>query len=102
MPEPNENVLKVKRFAGEFRHQIEKAGYDTLKYSGRCMSGKYCLAYQVDGGVAAAIRSVVNIMADTCGTKLYDELCSAFQSFNYDQLGMGSVLYFPSIPYPED
>jgi hypothetical protein len=80
---------------------IECAGYEPRAYSGRGMSGRECLAFELEMGVsllkaAAMVTSSAYETGDD-GERVAGLLCAAA----YDSLGLGTIVYFPRIPYAE-
>ena len=75
-------------------------------YSGRGMYGKECLGIDVDrlGPFIASIISGTNDQDGMQGldASMIGEIAEAFERMATDQMGMGTIVYFPDIPYVGD
>lgn len=87
---------------------LEACNYETMSYSGRGMYGEKCLAIDFDGNnvMKVAVDCFEAFMqfgenAEEEFGLTQEELCKAFRRVSYDQLGMGMVVYFPSIDYED-
>lgn len=83
---------------------IEDTGRAAMSYSGRCMYGARCVAIDVDRNEEPLL--VVAEMAkaaaedDDDGVTL-DAFVYAMQDVRTDALGLGAVVYWPNIAWPE-
>lgn len=78
----------------ELYNILEKAGLAIRKYSGRGMYGKECIAaeYNSQSDLAYIIESCDDV----------DQAAYLFRNAKYDSMGLGSVVYWPYIAFPED
>lgn len=85
------------------RASIEGAGYEAASYSGRGMFGKTCLSFTVEAGdtECAATAKIMLAAIEAPDWKADDVACSAFEDARTDQMGMGTVVYFPDLPWVE-
>ncbi len=75
---------------------FEAAEFNVRSYSGRGMFRRECLAITTDldlGQVFAAVLEGVQGNDDTM------EIQEAFQNMRTDQMGLGSVIYFPDVQF---
>lgn len=86
---------------------IESAGYSAQEYSGRGMFGKTCVGMDVPRGTpmfTAALEVARELMNEGSSEdeawSLLDELSRMPAS--QDSLGLGSVVYWPGVPWPQD
>jgi hypothetical protein len=77
---------------------LEKSDIETRSYSGRNMYGKVCLGVTIDrSGLGSFIASVIeNLDMDHV-----EDISDAFRGMATDSMGMGQIVYFPSVPYEE-
>lgn len=76
---------------------FEQAGLKTRSYSGRGMYGAHCLGVAVDD--LGTFFSVIVESIRSNGPGTHDIVSKAFQGMKTDQLGLGLIVYFPSIPW---
>jgi hypothetical protein len=88
---------------------IENAGYQTRSYSGRGMYGKICVGVDAGkslGAFFADILQEVRNSSDKPGGEEMDsqliELEDAFRTMSSDAMGMGTIVYFPDVPFMGD
>jgi hypothetical protein len=79
--------------------------FDLRSYSGRGMYGKQCLA--VTGAtlgevVAVLVSQAIEKAEDILNKGLVYDVEKAAGEIKTDSLGMGIVVYFPSVPYNDD
>lgn len=79
-----------------FQKWLEENCYETRAYSGRGMYGKECLAVTVSD-VSAMWTMAMMLQEDL----IEDEDLDFTGPFppRYDSMGLGVILYWPSIPY---
>jgi hypothetical protein len=77
----------------------ENMGIRCFSYSGRGMYGKRCLALDIDGDTSL-IGAVVEIAAELAQAGEDDALGDLRDGVT-DSLGLGTVLYFPGVPYDD-
>jgi ribosome-binding factor A len=76
-------------------------------YSGRGMFGKQCLGIDVERGqsigdvFAAILEGVANDDSVLNGQGL-EEAAEAFRNMSSDNMGLGTIYYFPNVRYIED
>ena len=80
-------------------------GYDPMPYSGRGMYGKTCLGISVARGlcsfnVCAGIAREANYCLNQDDFRDFMDDLSILEP-REDSLGMGSVVYFPNIPWAD-
>lgn len=73
---------------------IESAGYQTRTYSGRGMYGKECLAVSLHD--VSEQEFYADLIEKTDGSDA-KQVSSALRNARMDNLGRGTILYFPSI-----
>ena len=79
----------------QFEAIINDAGFTARSYSGRGMYGKSCLAVEVPNGASLA-ATVARIVGFVCeDIELRDDVVEAFDYASTDNLGLGTILYFP-------
>lgn len=88
------------------QYLCEKAGYETRSYSGRGMYGRACLGVDIDNN-----KDITSLFADILALDELDdcyvreEFADAFHSAKSDSMGLGMIVYFPTIKYiagPDD
>jgi hypothetical protein len=74
---------------------IQGAGFETRDYSGRGMYGKYCLGVDLDttSGFISTVGRYVR------GEDDEDEIMRKLDSYSSDSMGLGIIVYWPSVPY---
>lgn len=86
--------------AAEFKSILENNDCNVRSYSGRGMYGKECIGFTVDqdtnllGLVAEIVASVSDL-----DESVQDGLVTAFNRVRTDNMGLGTIVYFPSIPW---
>lgn len=78
---------------------LEELDYTTRSYSGRGMYGKECLGVEL-----GALKDVGELVADLIEAAADDPNCtssiaSAARQMSWDNLGLGIIVYFPSVPF---
>lgn len=87
---------------------LEDAGYECRSYSGRGMFGRECLGVSLDRYASefALIADVLaNMPVSSDGETMEDSLdtlAKAFRGANQDQIGLGTIVYWPAVPYVGD
>ena len=79
---------------------IEDAGFEARAYSGRGMYGQNCLGVTADCNPARVVACILLQALEAADGEL-NELLTEFQNVHCDSLGMGSIVYFPSIAWVE-
>jgi hypothetical protein len=81
----------------------EDVALHARSYSGRGMYGKSCLGIDVDrGGLGPMIAKIMSALAGYSEADR-DTVCEAFRTeMAQDNMGLGMIYYFPSIPYTKD
>ena len=81
---------------------ILEADFDGVRsYSGLGMYGRSCLAIDCDRGVSLGdVFSVVLTAVE--GEDDTSDLQEAFQCMRSDAMGLGTIYYFPNVPYVEE
>ena len=81
-------------------HTIQKLlsqkEYEVRSYSGRGMYGQYCLATTI---LHSSIGEVCADLLEVAEQHELADLVSAFRSLRTDNMGNGTVVYFPGIKY---
>ena len=83
---------------------VASCGYEPRSYSGRGMYGRECLAFTIGSGAdqpANPLGVVAEIVA-ACPEQWEDELIELFQDAKTDQMGLGTVIYFPGVGAPPE
>lgn len=75
---------------------LTAAGYSPRAYSGRGMGGETCLA--VDGDTLGSLFA--NVL-ETLDSEENEIAAHAFRGVRTDNLGLGAIVYFPSIAFVE-
>lgn len=85
-----------------FGEVINQAGYDPYAYSGRFMYGEKCIAFNTDDSVFSAIANLIEATLFLEYDDLMYELSDMLRKARTDSMGLGTVIYFPSIKFEED
>lgn len=82
--------------ANEFEKKLETIGRITTSYSGRGMHGRKCLGIKFFS-IGEAFSVIANMIAETedYGDRL--SLSQVIADAEWDELGRGVVLYFPTM-----
>lgn len=96
---------------------LEEAGIECRSYSGKAMYGKSCLGIELQGPLTfgSFLSKIAQIMFTT-GAYSWDEIDGAYpeveqeckdivrglQCYRQDSLGMGTIIYFPDVPYSDE
>jgi hypothetical protein len=81
---------------------LKKHDIETRSYSGRNMYGKVCLGVDIGrGGLGDFIAKVIEGTQSQIGGENIEEIAQAFRGMATDSMGMGQIVYFPSVPYEE-
>lgn len=86
----------------QFIEMIEDAGCDTRSYSGRGMSGKQCVAFKCDRGTE--LYMIIEILSEATHNyeqEQIDELAKILRGARTDDIGLGTIVYFPAIEHPD-
>lgn len=75
---------------------FECAGYEVRSYSGRGMYGNECLGVTCDDPVVFTAK--VMAVASAYGYHL-DDLLALFSKHRTDDMGLSTIIYFPSVAY---
>ena len=87
---------------------LDMIGIETRSYSGRAMYGKSCLGVELANSqqsIGAFFASVLTglqefgLENDKDGL---EELAKSFRNMRMDQLGRGTIVYFPDIRFNDD
>lgn len=94
---------------------MEGAGLEPRSYSGRAMYGKRCVALETDRGQSAVVP-VVNLLQAAAeywldqasgdderaaGWEKFYLVCQALKGAREDALGLGGVVYWPHLAWPD-
>jgi len=88
----------------QIREAIE-AVYEVRDYSGRAMFGKSCVGITVEDPIKAVLEIVEEFYRSTDIEEEPDalpDLCYELKNHRVDTMGLGSILYWPEIPWEED
>ncbi len=88
-----------------FQVALEDFEYKVFNYSGRGMYGKQCLAVNLAGNeVMFLCADMLEYVVDNPEVVEFGalEFSDAIRSMKTDNLGMGSVIYFPEIEFVDD
>lgn len=80
-----------------FIELLEEAGYSHRAYSGRGMFGEYCIGARGD---AADMLSDILVYCEITNEERV-EVAGIFQNKRTDDLGLGTIVYFPSMKWEE-
>jgi len=80
---------------------IEALGIDVRSYSGRGMFGKSCLGVEIDPGDSVTEFSLGVDVGIWLQENDEDYNSRDFKSSS-DSMGLGTIVYFPYVPYTED
>ncbi len=82
------------------QEMLEEFGIETRSYSGRGMYGKECLGVDIGrGGLGEFISNVIEATQSQVGAENIDDISEAFRGMSTDSMGLGMIVYFPSVPY---
>jgi hypothetical protein len=76
----------------------QNGDFTVRSYSGRCMYGKSCLAVTFDGNIGALFAAILYEVDGDLGNMTQD-LAHAFENMAQDNMGLGTVVYFPRVEY---
>ena len=88
----------------QFIELVREAGHDVRKYSGRGMFGKQCIGVEdiPEWTLAMDLMSI----ADSDGPRHGDEIqqgdLAELRAPSQDSMGLGFILYWPELEWPED
>ena len=91
---------------------VRDAGYNPRSYSGRAMYGRRCVAVVVDRDVTSE-RLIADLFLTLVCAKYGDyseidlerevtELHTAVRRTRTDGMGLGTVVYWPEMPWPDN
>ncbi len=78
---------------------IEECGFETRSYSGRGMFGKECLGVTIEDSLLHFVAELLDLAEEMSDVK---NLATALQNARTDSMGLGTIIYFPYIPYKEN
>lgn len=78
---------------------IELASYEARSYSGRAMYGKECIAVDLDGSAFEFFADLLHYAEEDSDRECLEE---ALRAARTDQMGRGTVVYFPGTEYFDD
>jgi hypothetical protein len=86
------------------KHPLQEAiessnNWTCRSYSGRGMYGKTCLGVETDSYQLGELFSDIIQLMDEDDR---DEICKAISSMREDGMGLGLIVYFPSVPFIEE
>lgn len=81
---------------------IRAAGYSCRSYSGRSMYGRNCLGVGLDQGVSES-QFCMDVIKEACtyGPNVMTEVADTIAGATTDSMGLGIIVYFPSVEWPE-
>lgn len=79
---------------------FDDAGIEARSYSGRGMHSRGCLGVVLDRDTSLGdfIADVIEAIVDQEDESL-DDITEAFRGMATDSMGLGTVVYFPEVPY---
>lgn len=78
---------------------LEDVGADIRSYSGRGMYGKECLGVDIPrGGLGEFLASVIEGTPEDH----VSDIAQAFRGMQTDQMGLGTIVYFPDVSFTSD
>lgn len=91
----------------EIKEVVENAGFDPQSYSGRGMYGRKCLSFNLgrDENLVDAILNLaeaVNSYVEDNPEIEFEDAIQEFKGAKTDSMGLGEVVYFPTIDWEED
>lgn len=97
------------RFDGKrFVELLREAEYSPRSYSGRAMYGRSCVGVEIDGNVSASAigaRMALAILAEHDDVfeaeSEIERLSTALEGESSDSLGLGTIVYWPRIEWPD-
>jgi hypothetical protein len=83
-------------------HKLLKDDYHCQSYSGRGMYGKHCLGVRLDGeNLGNLFATIIETSRDLPRNEVED-ICEEVSEFHTDQLGKGTIIYFPQALFVSD
>jgi hypothetical protein len=86
-------------------HPLQKLlnhiGYETRAYSGRGMYGEECLGVEPDDGMGHLMQYVLENIKEV-PKKDRPRIAQAFGRMQTDSMGLGTIVYFPGVPYKNE
>ncbi len=85
----------------KFLKLFEDTDFTPVSYSGRCMYGTQCVS--VDLGSSSGYGLVAELMLKAQDLESFDQedLVEIFRETRQDQMGLGIVVYWPNLYWPE-
>jgi hypothetical protein len=83
----------------QFIRLCEDLNYNVRSYSGRGMFGKNCVGVTLDEN---PIDFIINLLSEEMEPEERDVLVEILRKYRIDNMGMGSIIYFPSLKWEED
>ena len=80
---------------------LEGAGAEVRSYSGRGMYGAQCVAFTVEAE-QSLLGVVAEVVAANAETGLEFEIARLFKAAKIDSMGLGTIVYFPSVKWDDD
>lgn len=83
---------------------LNDANHSARTYSGRGMFGKECVGVTLDRNTPESefIADVIEVIADNEEWDTLREFCSLLRDSRGDSMGLGSIIYWPQIEWPDD
>lgn len=75
---------------------IEANNEEARSYSGRAMHGKRCVSFNTDDAVLMTLGAMVEECADL------NEAAWLVAHAKTDDMGLGTVIYWPAVPWPSE
>lgn len=87
--------------AKAFKDLCDNTGIEVRSYSGRGMYGRKCLGIDTDD-VMGTIADLIEAAVDFHNRPVaYNMLAEALRSSRQDSMGLGVIIYFPSIAWED-
>jgi hypothetical protein len=83
-----------------FIELLEEAGYNHRAYSGRGMFGEYCIGASTKSDAADMLSDILVYCEITNEERV--EVAGIFKNKRTDDLGMGTIVYFPSMKWKDE
>ena len=83
-----------------FIELLEEAGYNHRAYSGRGMFGEYCIGASTKGDAADMLSDILVYCEITNEERV--EVAGIFKDKRTDDLGLGTIVYFPSMKWKDE
>lgn len=97
------NSEEAKKAMNVLLRTAQENGYPVQSYSGRGMFGKVCPSFSLEHP-ALLIPAIAALMVQSfaLGEETVDEVLDLFEQAQWDDLGRGVIVYFPTVTWLDE